>query len=216
MTYDELKTEIANFLNRSDLTSQMDFFIDQTEAEFNRRLRVTDMVKRAVGSADAQYMTLPTDWLEAINVEITANAFRPLFQMSIESLDVYRKSINDTTGQPVYFAIVANTIELCPSPDSDREVELTYYAKITALSDSDTTNFLSTGSPDVYLYGCLKNASVYLMEDERALMFHAAFEKGLEELRMQSERAEFAKGSLIPRRRTYGKPRKTVYYWGNN
>ena len=63
---------------------------------------------------------------------------------------------------------------------------------------------------------CLKNASVYLMEDERALMFNAAFEKRLEELRMQSEKAEFAKGSLIPRRRTYGKPRKTVYYWGNN
>ena len=216
MTYDELKTEIANFLNRSDLTSQMDFFIDQTEAEFNRRLRVTDMVKRTVASADAQYLTLPTDWLEVINVEITTNAFRPLFQMSIESLDVYRKSINDTTGQPVYFAIVDNTLELCPTPDSARDLQLTYYAKITALSDSDTTNFLSNNSPDVYLYGCLKNASVYLMEDERALMFHAAFEKGLEELRMQSERAEFAKGSLIPRRRTYGKQRKTVYYWGNN
>ena len=216
MTYDELKTEIANFLNRSDLTSQMDFFIDQTEAEFNRRLRVTDMVKRTVASADAQYLTLPTDWLEVINVEITANAFRPLFQMSIESLDVYRKSINNTTGQPVYFAIVDNTMELCPTPDSARDLQLTYYAKITALSDSDTTNFLSNNSPDVYLYGCLKNASVYLMEDERALMFHAAFEKGLEELRMQSERAEFAKGSLIPRRRTYGKVRKQVYYWGNN
>jgi len=216
MTYDELKTEIANFLNRSDLTSQMDFFIDQTEAEFNRRLRASAMVKRATATATGQYITVPTDWLEAINIVLTGSPYSPLFQMSIESMDVYRKSINAATGSPVYFAMVDDTIELCPSPDSDREVELTYYAKITALSDSDTTNFLSTGSPDVYLYGCLKNASVYLMEDERALMFHAAFEKGLEELRMQSERAEFAKGSLIPRRRTYGKVRKQVYYWGNN
>ena len=48
MTYDELKTQIANYLNRSDLTSQMDTFIDTTEGELNRRLRSKDMVKRAL------------------------------------------------------------------------------------------------------------------------------------------------------------------------
>ena len=43
MTYDELKTQIADFLNRSDLTSKLDFFID-AEGELNRRLRTKDMV----------------------------------------------------------------------------------------------------------------------------------------------------------------------------
>ncbi len=118
MTYDELKTNIANFLNRSDLTDQLDFFIDATEAEFNRRLRTKDMIKRATATADAQYMSLPTDWLEAINVEITSNDFRPLFQQSIESLDVYRKANNNVTGQPIYYALVDNTLELAPTPDT--------------------------------------------------------------------------------------------------
>ena len=102
MTYDELKTNIANFLNRSDLTSQLDFFIDATEAEFNRRLRVKDMIKRATATADAQYISLPTDWLEAINVQIDSNEFTPLFQQSIESLDVYRKSTNMPTHEKRY------------------------------------------------------------------------------------------------------------------
>ena len=84
MTYDELKTNIANFLNRSDLTNQLDFFIDATEAELNRRLRNKDMVKRATATADGQYLSLPTDWLEAINVQIDSNDFSPLFQQSIE------------------------------------------------------------------------------------------------------------------------------------
>ena len=39
MTYAELKSNIANFLNRSDLTDVIDTFIDSTESEFNRRLR---------------------------------------------------------------------------------------------------------------------------------------------------------------------------------
>ena len=142
MTYDELKTNIET-LNRSDLTDQLDFFIDATEAEFNRRLRNKDMIKRATATADAQYMSLPTDWLEAINVEITSNDFRPLFQQSIESLDVYRKSNNNVTGQPVYYALVDNTIELAPTPDTSYTLQLTYYGTIDALSSSNTTNFIS-------------------------------------------------------------------------
>ena len=216
MTYDELKTNIANFLNRSDLTDQLDFFIDATEAEFNRRLRVKDMIKRATATADAQYMSLPTDWLEAINIEITSNDFRPLFQQSIESLDVYRKANNNVTGQPIYYAIVDNSLELVPTPDTSYTLQLTYYSTIDALSSSNTTNFISTGYPDAYLYGALKHASIYLMEDERVPLFTAQFEKALEEMRLEQEKAEFGKGSLIQRRRTYGKSGKNIYYWNNN
>jgi hypothetical protein len=216
MTYSELKTNIANYLNRSDLTSQMDMFIDNVEGEINRRVRRKEMIKRATATADAQYLSLPTDWLEGINVEITSNDFSPILQQSIESLDIYRKSINNKTGQPVYFAFVDDTMELAPTPDTSYTLQLTYYSKITALSDNNTSNFLSNNHPDVYLYGALKHASIYLMEDERVAMFSQLFEKALEELKMEQEKAEFGKGSLMQRRRSYGKAKKNVYYWSNN
>ena len=216
MTYSELKTNIANYLNRSDLTDQMDMFIDNVEGEVNRRVRRKEMIKRATATADAQYLSLPTDWLEGINVEITSNDFSPILQQSIESLDIYRKSINNKTGQPVYFAFVDDTMELAPTPDTSYTLQLTYYSKITALSDNNTSNFLSNNHPDVYLYGALKHASIYLMEDERVAMFSQLFEKALEELKMEQEKAEFGKGSLMQRRRSYGKAKKNVYYWSNN
>jgi hypothetical protein len=216
MTYSELKTNIANYLNRSDLTDQMDMFIDNVEGEVNRRVRRKEMIKRATATADAQYLSLPNDWLEAINVEITSNNFSPILQQSIESLDIYRKSINNKTGQPVYFAFVDDTMELAPTPDASYTLQLTYYGKIDALSDSNTSNFLSNNHPDVYLYGSLKHASIYLMEDERVAMFSQLFEKALEELKMEQEKAEFGKGSLMQRRRSYGKAKKNVYYWSNN
>ena len=215
MTYSELKTNIANYLNRSDLTSFLDIFIDNTEAELNRRLRTKDMVKRATATADSQYLALPTDWLEAINVEITSNNFRPLFQQSIESLDVYRQANDNVTGSPIYFAVVDKSLELAPTPDTSYTLQLTYYGSVDALSDSQTTNFVSTGHPDVYLYGALKHASIFLMEDERVPLFSAQFEKALEEMRLEQEKAEFGKGSLIQRRRTYGKARKNVYHFNN-
>ena len=216
MTYSELKTNIANYLNRSDLTDQMDMFIDNVEGEVNRRVRRKEMIKRATATADAQYLSLPNDWLEAINVEITSNNFSPILQQSIESLDIYRKSINNKTGQPVYFAFVDDTMELAPTPDASYTLQLTYYVKIDALSDSNASNFLSNNHPDVYLYGALKHASIYLMEDERVAMFSQLFEKALEELKMEQEKAEFGKGSLMQRRRSYGKAKKNVYYWSNN
>jgi hypothetical protein len=216
MTYDELKTNIANFLNRSDLTNQIDFFIDATEAELNRRLRVKDMIKRATATADGQYLSLPTDWLEAINVQIDGNSFKPLFQQSIESMDVYRKGNNNVTGLPAFFALVDNTIELAPTPDSSYTLQLTYYGTIDALSDSNTSNFISNSYPDAYLYGALKHASIYLMEDDRVALFTSQFEKALEEMRMEQEKAEFGKGSLMQRRRTYGKAGRNTYVWKNN
>jgi len=215
MTYSELKTAIANYLNRSDLTSDIDTFIDNVEAELNRRLRTKDMIKRATATADSQYLTVPTDWIEAINVEITSNDFSPLFQQSIESLDVYRKSNNNSTGQPVYYAMVDDSIELAPTPDGEYTLQLTYYAKISALSDSNTSNFVSVSHPDVYLYGALKHASIFLMEDERIPMFTQQFEKALEEMKLEQEKAAFGKGSLMMRRRTYGKKQKRNYYYGN-
>jgi hypothetical protein len=215
MTYAELKTAIANYLNRSDLTSDLDTFIDNVEAELNRRLRTKDMIKRATATADSQYLAVPTDWIEAINVEITSNDFSPLFQQSIESLDVYRKSNNNSSGQPIYFAMVDDSIELAPTPDGEYTLQLTYYAKISALSDSNTSNFVSVSHPDVYLYGALKHASIFLMEDERIPMFTQQFEKALEEMRLEQEKAAFGKGSLMMRRRTYGKRQKKNYYYGN-
>ena len=43
-TYSNLKTTIANYLNRSDLTSNLGDFITLTEARLNRELRVREMI----------------------------------------------------------------------------------------------------------------------------------------------------------------------------
>ncbi len=84
------------------------------------------------------------------------------------------------------------------------------------MSDSTTSNFISNSYPDAYIYGALKHASIYLMEDDRVALFTSQFEKALEEMRMEQEKAEFGKGSLMQRRRTYGKSGRNTYIWKNN
>lgn len=217
MTYDELKTQVANYLNRGDLASQMDIFIHLTESDINKKLKHQDMMKRAVAKADStsQYMQLPADWINCINIELNTADHKVLMQQSIESLDLKRMSINNAKGTPQYFAISDDAIELCPTPDKDYELQLTYYADVPALSSTNTTNFVSKNYPDIYIYGCCKHASIFLMEDERIRLFENLFDKALEEVRLQQERASFGKGSLLNRRRTYGKAGKKTYYFNN-
>ena len=215
MTYDEIKTKVAEYLNRTDLTSQMDMFIDLTESDINKVIKHQDLIKRANAVAETQYTQLPSDWSRVINVELNTSDHTTLLQQSTESLDLKRTSIDNVSGRPEYFAITDNAIELCPTPDTNYELQLTYYANIPELSSTNTTNVVSNKFPDVYIYGCCKHASVFLMEDERIGMFQTLFDKALEEVRLQQERASFGVGSLIPRRKKYGKAKKQTYYFKN-
>ena len=52
--YSELKSSIADFLNRDDLTSVIPTFISLAEAQFARDLRHYKMENRATGTIDSQ------------------------------------------------------------------------------------------------------------------------------------------------------------------
>ena len=73
-TYSELKTAVSNWLNRSDLDLRIPEFIDLAEAGFNRMLRTRDQMTRSTTTASTQYVTLPDDFLQARNVNITSTS----------------------------------------------------------------------------------------------------------------------------------------------
>ena len=73
--YGELKTAIADFLNRDDLDSVIPTFIQLAEAQFNRDIRHWQMESRVNGqqSQGDQYMQLPADWNETIRLHLTGD-----------------------------------------------------------------------------------------------------------------------------------------------
>ena len=63
-TYAELKTSIANWLNRSDLTDEIaDDFIKLTEADFNAKLRIRQMEQIDTVTINAEPVTVPTGFI---------------------------------------------------------------------------------------------------------------------------------------------------------
>ena len=65
-TYSELKSAVADWLLRDDLTSVIPSFISLAEAKFNRRIRDYRMMTRATTSVDEGYVAVPGDWLENV------------------------------------------------------------------------------------------------------------------------------------------------------
>ena len=96
-TYAELKTAVANWLDRSDLTDRVPEFITLAEARIGRKLRVRGVEERAttplVGSQE--YYALPSDFLEARNVQINSNPVQVLTYRTPQQLD---KEYPSSTG----------------------------------------------------------------------------------------------------------------------
>ena len=151
-TYSELQTAVGSWLTRSGLRTNIPDFIALAEASFNRVLRTRNQITRATSSVSEQFVALPSDLLELHNIQLNTSPVTRLEQVSMTKADDLKSSVS-TSGTPAYFALTGSNIELIPIPDSSQTLEIVYYATITALSDTNTSNWLLTSYPDIYLYG---------------------------------------------------------------
>jgi hypothetical protein len=202
-TYAELKASVADWLNRSDLTSAITDFVSLAEAQMERTLRTTQMITRATATIDAEYNATPGDFLEARTFKMDTNPVTPLQFETIDSLDNLLTQYT-SSGKPLFFGIVGLQIRVVPIPDSSYTGELIYYSKLAKLSTSNTTNWLLTKAPDVYLYGSLLQAAPYLQDDARIQVWAGLYQRGIEELQIADERGATTGGVLKSRARSFG------------
>jgi hypothetical protein len=196
-TFAGLKATIADYLNRDDLTSVIPSFITIAEAKFNRKLRTRQMVKRANGQIETAFFAYPSDWLQAKEFQLNTNPIVRLQFVTEAYGDELKSNRYVSTGQPVYYTITGTQLEFIPTPDSTYSAELTYYAKIPALSDSNTSNWLLAYAPDLYLYGALLEAAPYLKDDERLAVWSQMYINSLGDIEVADQRASVSSTPLV-------------------
>ena len=190
-TYAELQSAIADFLNRDDLTSVIPTFITLAEAEFNRKLRHWRMENRATAEVDGQYSAIPADFIEPIRLHLETGNYRALELASQAEIQSMRMTSADTSGVPAYYSLTQGELELYPTPNATFNLEMNYYARIPALSNSNTSNWLLTNFPDAYLYGSLAHSAPYLGEDNRIAVWAALHQNAIDGIMLDSEQAKF-------------------------
>ena len=202
-TYTDLKTSVASWLNRDDLTSVIPDFISLAEAGINRDLRHYKMIERADATLDSRYVQMPTDWMETVRFSITSGNTYRLELVSRDDMLEYRQKTADASGRPRFYANIGDTIEVFPTPDADYTMQLQYYAKTPALSDSNASNWLLLDAPDVYLYGTLIQSAPYLQDDARTQTWAALYAAALQSLQKASDDTRFAGPGLRMRVTSY-------------
>jgi len=199
--YATLQSTIADYLNRADLTSQIQTFIQFAEADLNTRLRDRQMIVRAEATSDEEYVQLPSDWLEALNLQLVGG-MSPLRYITLDESDI----VNSTRAltSPTFYSLMNGAIELVPPPAHDVDIEMVYYGKIPSLSDAAPSNWLLVKAPDVYLYGALTHAAPFLMDDARIQTFGQIYLARVQSLQDESQKSLHSGSPLIARtRRVY-------------
>lgn len=170
-TYSGLKTAIADHLDRDDLTSQIDDFIDIAEARHRREIRIREMIQRATATASARYLALPARYVQMDSLRLLTDPVTVLTEINVHEMNRQRL---ESTGKPKFFT-VHEEIEFDRTPDDSYTAEMLYYAHFQALSGSNTSNGLLSRAPDCYLYASLVAAEPFLGEDERVQVWEQGY-----------------------------------------
>jgi hypothetical protein len=190
--YSDLKTSVANYLGRSDLTSQIPDFISLAEIRLNRDLRIRQMLVTATATMTGGDSTvgLPSDFLEMRDIFVEAT---PRISVQFLSPAAFSRDARATdSGRPVFYTMRGAEFEFAPIPDTNYTLQMIYYAKQPALSDSNPSNAFMANCPDALLYAALGEAEPYLMNDARTGLWAQFYQNAIDRLNDSNKESEYA------------------------
>jgi hypothetical protein len=191
-TYSDLKTTVANYLARTDLTTQIPDFIRFAELRLRRELRIRQMLKSVTTTTTGGDPTvaLPSDFLETRDFYVSTNPIQPL---TYSSPAIFSRNTNTTqSGKPLNYTILASEFKLSPVPDSNYTLEMLYYASPTFMDDSNASNVFMANAPDALLYGALVEAEPYLMNDARVNTWGSLYDRAITTLSKSDEASQYS------------------------
>ncbi len=180
--YASLQTAVANWLHRSDLAATIPDLIALAEMQLSIDLETQWQWAQTTltTTAGSQSLTLPSDMLAMQRMTVLGNVNSVLVYMPPEAFDATYNG-NDT-GMPESFTMLGMTAALGPIPDAAYSVTCLYRQKIPALSATNPTNWLILAFPNLYLWGAILAAQVFLQDDVRLPLIVDLYAKAIAQM----------------------------------
>lgn len=163
-TYGELKTEVAAWLHRNDLTDRVPTFIEFATNRLSRTITSPRFEASVTLSVNSGAASLPNDFRAAISMTLGTVEYK-----AITAADM--RAMNQGGIRPTYpvYSIVNNQIKVYPADSS--APTFIYLSRLpNFVSDSDT-NWVLQDYPDVYLMASLAEARKYVLDDTRLVQY---------------------------------------------
>lgn len=194
-TYAELKTAVANWLNRSDLTTYIPDFIALGEARIYRELRIRTMEASINSVIASGVIAIPSDYVELKYAYVDGTPVQYLKRTNAQTL-IEQYPTRSSDSKPTNIATDAGNFIFGPYPDSAYTIKGTYYKRLTALSDSNTTNWFITNAPGILLFAALSESEPFLKNDERVQLWQAKYEQEKNGIEREEMNERFSGGGL--------------------
>lgn len=166
-TFSDLKSAMQDWSERSDLSGKMNDFVTLAEARIRKDLiraeiRVREAVTSDTLTPSSGVCTLPTRFMAMKTVQCQASD--PTI-LTYKPMTWLREAYPDgTSGTPAYYGIVGSSLYMFPLTSSDIAIDFWEYPE--PLSDSNTSNWLLTNYPDVYLWAGLTEIAFFGQDEE--------------------------------------------------
>lgn len=183
-SYATLKTAVADWLVRSDLTSYIPYFVEAGEERIYRELKVRQMETAVSSAISSGVIALPSAFRGFKTLYVDGSPITPLRPTDLDSL--YRQyPTRSSDSEPGAFAINGSNVEFGPYPDSAYTIKGTYWKKLDALSDANTSNWLITDAPYMLLWASLVEAQPFIKDDPRIPIWEGKYLQAKEALRLE-------------------------------
>lgn len=195
--YSTLKTEIASWIHRTDLTAQIPTFIQLAESKIANLIKGLPLETTITTTltAGVSTLSLPNDYNEMQSIVVLSNPTMTLQLVPDHILSQY--NANNTSGVPEFYSISGNNISFSKIPDGNYSVKITYLAKLTSLSDVATTNWVLTKYPYLYLYGSLIETSIFTNDPDQVQFYQLKFDSAINDVLTQYSNQKFSGSPLF-------------------
>lgn len=202
LTYSQLVTAIQDYTGNteSSFVANIPLFVQQAEERIYNSVQLPALRKNQLGtmSSGNQYLSLPVDWLYNYSVSVidpTTNEYSFLLNKDVNYIRQAFPSAS-ANGKPTHYAIFdENSLILGPTPNLNYQVELHYGYYPESIVTAGTT-WLSTEFENVLLYGCLREAYLYMKGDQDMVTYYEG---------------KYQEGILLLKQLAEGKNRQDMY-----
>lgn len=193
--YGELKTAIANWLERDDLTARIPEFVALAEDRIALDLRVRAMETSTDITVDAQTEALPTGFLGVRRIYLDTDPQRLTYY---PPEDLWKTAASRETGQPKIYTIEGENLVFAPYPSAGSyTLKLHYWQRFTALSADEDTNWILSNARGLLLYGSLFEATTYIEDDEASTRWATLYRDTLDRVHTSNKRDRFPVGAAM-------------------
>lgn len=191
-----LKTDVATYMGRSDLTAIIPTLVKHCESRIRALVRVAQMetTDNAFAIA-AQTVAVPTGFIGVRRIIIDSTSGRALNYLPPERF--WGAKISTESGNPEAYTIEGTNFVFAPAPTTSINAKLLYIKAFDALSADSDTNWLLTNHYDVYLYGTLAEAKGFIEDDEQGDKWLRQFNEAVERVNHTANRGR--RGAVLKR-----------------